>query len=88
MILPCHGECHIPEDYLENERTQIDAFLRRDFIERIDHRNSLMGFGHNVEGATRMFEEQILNAGMTFQEAKQVLMQMHAKNMKMVRRGC
>lgn len=87
MRLPCHGECHIPVGYLEKERTQIDALMRRDFIERIDHRNSLMGFGHDVERATRMFEEQILNAGMTLEEAKEVLLQMHSANMRMGSRG-
>lgn len=86
MYLPCHGECNIPEGYLDREREKTAAEpLRTDFIERIDHRNSLMGFGHDVGRATRQFDEQILNAGMTFEEAKQVLLQMHTKNMKMVR---
>lgn len=87
MILPCHGECHIPDGYLEGEGVRIDAELRMDLIERIDHRNSLMGFGHDVERATRMFEEHILKASMTFDEAKQLLMQMHCQNMKMVKLG-
>lgn len=88
MRLPCHGECHIPEGYLERERERINTEqMRTDFIERIQHRNKVMGFGHDVERATRMFEEQILDAGMTFDEAIQVLVQMHSKTMEMQRRG-
>ena len=66
--------------------------MRQDFIERIDHRNKLMGFdlgSHeaNVARATRQFEEHILQSGMTFGEALQVLDQMHLTNMRMVRRA-
>ncbi len=84
MNLPCHGECYIPDGLLEREREKIDAELRTDLIERIDHRSFLMGFGHDVERATRQFEEQILGGGMTYQEAKQLLSQMHFTNMRMV----
>ena len=73
---------------MDGEREKIAAEpMRTDFIERIDHRNFLMGFGHDVDRATRQFEDQILNACMTFQEAKQVLYQMHNTNMRMVKRA-
>ena len=80
MRLPCHGECNIPVGYMEAERARIET-LRTDFIERIDHRNILMGFKVPVAECERMFEEQILEAGMTYDEAVQVLHQMHRKNM-------
>ena len=73
---------------MDGEREKIAAEpMRTDFIERIDHRNFWMGFGHDVDRAARQFEDQILNAGMTFEEAKQVLLQMHTKNMRMVKRA-
>ncbi len=87
MRLPCHGECYIPEGLLEREREKIDAELRTDLIERIDHRNFLMGFGHDAERATIQYEEQILGGAMTYQEAKQLLSQMHSTNMRMVERA-
>lgn len=87
MRLSCYEECHIPEGYLEKERERIDVALRRAFIERIDHRSILLGFGSDIERATRMFEEQILDAGMTSDEAKEVMSQMHETNIRMMSRG-
>ncbi len=78
---------HIPDGYQEKQRERINAELRTDLIERIDHRNFLMGFGHDVERATRQFDEQILESGMSFDEANQVLHVMHHTNMKMVKRA-
>ena len=42
---------HIPDGYQERQRAWINDELRTDLIERIDHRNFLMGFGHDVAKA-------------------------------------
>ncbi len=77
----CHGELNIPKDYLENERTRIES-LRQDYIERIQHRAIVwLQIRPTPEQCEAMFEEQILNAGMTYDEAYQVLHQMHWKTM-------
>ena len=80
-------DSHIPDGYQERQRAWINDELRTDLIERIDHRNFLMGFGHDVAKATRQFEEQILDAGMTFDEAKHLVNQMHRTNMRMAKRA-
>ena len=77
----CHGELNIPKGLLESERDRIEG-LRQDYIERIQHR-AIVWLQHHPtrEECEAMFEEQILNAGMTYGEAGEVLHQMHRKNM-------
>lgn len=80
-MLPCHGECNIPEGYLEEQRRLIEG-LRQDFIERIQHRARVwLQIEVPPEECEAMFEEQILNAGMEYAEAQQVLHQMHDRTM-------
>ncbi len=77
----CHGELNIPKGYLESERTRIER-LRVDFTERIQHRARVwLHIERPREECETMFEEQILNAGMTYDEATEVLFKMHRKNM-------
>ena len=76
----CHGELNIPKGYLEGERVRIEA-LRVDFAERIQHRARVwLHIERPREECEAMFEEQILNAGMTYDEAVEVLHLMHRKN--------
>lgn len=77
----CHGELNIPKGYLESERTRIER-LRVDFTERIQHRAMVwLHIKPSPEQCEAMFEEQILNAGMTYYEAVDVLHLMHRRNM-------
>ncbi len=77
----CTGELDIPKGYLESERTRIER-LRVDFTERIQHRARVwLHIERPREECEAMFEEQILNAGMTYYEAEEVLFKMHRKNM-------
>lgn len=77
----CHGELNIPKGYLESERTRIER-LRVDFTERIQHRAMVwLHIKPSPEQCETMFEEQVLNAGMTYDEATEVLFKMHRKNM-------
>ena len=77
----CHGELNIPKGYLESERTRIER-LRVDFAERIQHRAKVwLQLRPTREQCEAMFDEQILNAGMTYYEAEEVLFKMHRKNM-------
>ena len=81
MYLPCTGEFNIPEGLLESERTRIEG-LRLAFTERIQHRARVwLHLERSREECEAMFEEQILNAGMTYTEAEEVLFKMHRKNM-------
>lgn len=77
----CHGELNIPKGLLESERNRIEG-LRQDYIERIQHRAIVwLQIRLAPNQCEAMFEEQILNAGMTYDEAEEVLHQMHRKNM-------
>ncbi len=77
----CQGELDIPKGYLESERTRIER-LRVDFTERIQHRARVwLQLVWPRKECEEMFEEQILNSGMTYYEAEEVLLQMHRKNM-------
>ncbi len=77
----CHGELNIPKGYLESERVRIEA-LRVDFTERIQHRARVwLHIERPREECEAMFEEQILNAGMTYYEAVEVLHKMHRANL-------
>ncbi len=77
----CHGELNIPKGYLENERVRIEA-LRVDFAERIQHRAWVwLHIKRSREECEAMFEEQILNAGMTYDEAVEVLHRMDRMTM-------
>ncbi len=81
----CHGELNIPKGYLENERTRIEA-LRVDFTERIQHRAwAWLHIKRSREECEAIFEEQILNAGMTYDEAYELLHKMHQKTMDKLR---
>jgi len=81
MYLPCTGELNIPKGLLESERDRIEG-LRQDYIERIQHRARVwLHIERPREECEAMFDEQILNAGMTYTEAVEVLHQMHRKNM-------
>lgn len=76
----CQGELNIPEGYLERHRAAIEG-LRQDYIERIQHRARLwLQIEVSVEECNAMFEEQILNSGMEYQEAMEVLTKMHRAN--------
>ncbi len=76
----CQGELNIPKGYLESERTRIER-LRVDFTERIQHRAWVwLHIKRSREECEAMFEEQILNAGMTYYEAEEVLIKMHRAN--------
>lgn len=77
----CHGELNIPKGYLERHRASIEG-LRQDYIERIQHRaRAWLQIEVSVEQCDAMFEEHILNSGMEYQEAIEVLNQMHRKTM-------
>ncbi len=77
----CHGELNIPEGYLERHRTLIES-LRQDYIERIQQRARVwLQIEISVEQCDAMFEQQILNSGMVYKEAMEVLNQMHRKTM-------
>ncbi len=77
----CHGELNIPKGLLESERDRIEG-LRQDYIERIQHRAIVwLQIRPTPDQCEAMFEEQILNAGMTYDEAYQVLHLMHQKSM-------
>ena len=77
----CQGELDIPKGYLESERTRIER-LRVDFTERIQHRARVwLQLVWPREECEAMFEEQILNSGMTYYEAEEVLFKMHRANM-------
>jgi hypothetical protein len=81
MHLPCTGELNIPKGLLESERDRIEG-LRQDYIERIQHRAIVwLQLRPTPKECEAMFEEQVLNSGMTYDEAYQVLHQMHWKNM-------
>ncbi len=78
----CHGELNIPKGYLESERDRIET-LRLAFAERIQHRARVwLHIERPREECEAMFEEQVLNAGMTYAEAEEVLFKMHRMNME------
>jgi len=77
----CHGELNIPKGLLESERDRIETF-RASFTERIQHRARVwLQLERPAAECEAMFEAQILNAGMTYAEAEEVLFKMHRKNM-------
>ena len=78
----CHGELDIPKDFLANERNRIET-LRLAFTERIQHR-AIVWLQHHPtrEQCEAMFDEQVLDAGMTYAEAEEVLYKMHRMNME------
>ena len=79
-LLPCDGECNIPDDYLGQQRQLIDHNLREFMVRAIIRRNERYGVETTREEAEDQFRRHFLESGMEYAEAKQIYQTMTARD--------